>query len=212
MALSGVQKTVLVSVAVVALVIGATVNKVLRPAPLDETQLAEAGVFLFDAPRSIPDIQLTSARGEDWGKADLEGQWNLLFFGYTFCPDICPTTMAELRQLTLEMPEKEREQLQITMISVDPERDTPEQMHSYLSFFDAGFAGASGDPSELARLAQAFSVAYIEPDTSEDNYLVDHSGQVVMVDPQGRYVGFLRPPLRPAQLSELMPRVMAHSN
>lgn len=211
MALSGVQKTVVVTVAAIALVIGATVNKVMRPAPLNEAQLTEAGVFLFDAPRSVPDVQLTSASNENWGRNDLEGQWNLLFFGYTFCPDICPTTMAELRQLSLELPDEEREQLQITMISVDPERDTPEQMNSYLTFFDAGFTGASGEPAELARLAQALSVAYIEPDASEDNYLVDHSGQVVMIDPDGRYVGFIRPPLRPAQLGALLPRIMAQA-
>ncbi|WP_185265938.1 SCO family protein [Halopseudomonas xiamenensis] len=207
--MTGVQKTVLVTVAAVALVIGVTVNKIIRPAPLNQAQLAQAGVFLFDAPRQIPDIQLTSAEGQDWGKTDLQGQWNLLFFGYTFCPDICPTTMAELRQLTHALPEKDREQLQVTMVSVDPNRDTPEQMSSYLQFFDAGFAGATGDPAQLAKLAQALSIAYIEPDTSEANYLVDHSGQIVIVDPQSRYVGFIRPPLRPAELSQLLPRIMA---
>ena len=212
MALSGVQKTVLITVAVVALVIGATVNKVLRPAPLDQAQLTEAGIYLFDSPRIMPDVQLTSAKARNWSRDDLQGQWNLLFFGYTFCPDICPTTMAELRQLSLNLPEEERQHLQVTMISVDPHRDTPEQMNSYLEFFDAGFAGATGDPAELARLAQGLSVAYIEPDTSEDNYLVDHSGQVIMIDPQGRYVGFIRPPLRPAQLGELLPRIMAQAN
>ena len=212
MALSGVQKTVLITVAVVALVIGATVNKVLRPAPLDQAQLTEAGIYLFDSPRVMPDVQLTSAKARNWSRDDLQGQWNLLFFGYTFCPDICPTTMAELRQLSLNLPEEERQHLQVTMISVDPHRDTPEQMNSYLEFFDAGFAGATGDPAELARLAQGLSVAYIEPDTSEDNYLVDHSGQVIMIDPQGRYVGFIRPPLRPAQLGELLPRIMAQTN
>ena len=209
MALTGVQKTVLVTVAAVALVIGVTVNKIMRPAPLNQAQMAEAGVFLFDAPRQIPDIQLTSASGQEWGKTDLQGQWNLLFFGYTFCPDICPTTMAELRQLTQALPAENRERLQVTMVSVDPHRDTPEQMSNYLQFFDASFAGATGEPTELARLAQALSIAYIEPDTSEENYLVDHSGQVVIVDPQGRYVGFIRPPLRPAELGQLLPRIMA---
>ena len=212
MALSGVQKTVLVTVAAIALVVGLTVNKALRPAPLNEAELQAAGVYLFDAPRPVPDIRLTSSTGADWGRGDLEGQWNLLFFGYTFCPDICPTTMSEPRQLTLSLPEEDRRQLQVTMISVDPNRDTPQQLHSYLSFFDAGFNGATGDPGELARLAQALSVAYIEPDTSEENYLVDHSGQVIMTDPQGRYVGFIRPPLRPAELSQLLPRIMAKAD
>lgn len=209
MALSGVQKTVLVTLAAVALVIGATVNKVLRPAPLDKAQLSQAGIFLFDAPRPIPEVQMISAKGENWGKADLQGQWNLLFFGYTFCPDICPTTMAELRQVSSGLPEDSRDQLQVTMVSVDPQRDTPEQMNSYLSFFNAGFTGATGQPSELAKLAQALSIAYIEPDTSQDNYLVDHSGQVVIVDPQGRYAGFIRPPLKPTELSQWLPRIMA---
>ena len=212
MALSGVQKTVLITFAAVALVMGLTVNKVLRPAPLNEAELSEAGVYLFQAPRPVPDLQLISSRGEPWGKSDLQGQWNLLFFGYTFCPDICPTTMAELRQLTLSLPEEDRQRLQVTMISVDPNRDTPEQLNSYLGFFDAEFNGATGDADELARLAQALSIAYIEPDTREDNYLVDHSGQVIMLDPSGRYVGFIRPPLRPALLGELLPRIMARAD
>lgn len=209
MALSGVQKTVLVSLAAIALVLGLTANKVLRPTPLNDNQLNEAGVYLFDAPRPVPDIQLTSASGDGWDSSELQGQWNLLFFGYTFCPDICPTTMAELRQLTLALPEQDRQRLRVTMISVDPNRDTPQQLNAYLSFFDAGFRGATGDAAELARLAQALSVAYIEPDTRQDNYLVDHSGQVILIDPQGRYVGFIRPPLQPNALAALLPKIMA---
>ncbi|SDU37225.1 protein SCO1/2 [Halopseudomonas salegens] len=208
MALTGIQKTVIVMVAAVAVVIGLTVNKVTRPVPLDRDQLSRAGIFLFEQPRSIPEVSLRSAAATAWGRDDLVGQWDLLFFGYTFCPDICPTTMAELRQLVSALPEERREQLQVTMVSVDPNRDTPEQMSSYLSFFDAGFKGATGDPEELARLAQALSVAYIEPDTSEENYLVDHSGQVILVDPQGQYAGFIRPPLKPQELAHWLPRVM----
>ncbi|WP_092389983.1 SCO family protein [Halopseudomonas salegens] len=206
--MTGIQKTVIVMVAAVAVVIGLTVNKVTRPVPLDRDQLSRAGIFLFEQPRSIPEVSLRSAAATAWGRDDLVGQWDLLFFGYTFCPDICPTTMAELRQLVSALPEERREQLQVTMVSVDPNRDTPEQMSSYLSFFDAGFKGATGDPEELARLAQALSVAYIEPDTSEENYLVDHSGQVILVDPQGQYAGFIRPPLKPQELAHWLPRVM----
>ena len=208
MALSGVQKTVLITVAVIALVIGAVVNKVLRPAPLDRDLLSENGVYLFDEPRRLPAVSLQSASGGDWSTTDLQGQWDLLFFGYTFCPDICPTTMAELRQVTAGLPPEQADNLRVTMISVDPQRDTPQQMRQYLEFFKAGFHGATGEPEQLAKLAQALSVAYIEPDTSTADYLVDHSGQVVMVDPAGHYVGFLRPPLNPQQLSQWLPRIM----
>ncbi|CEA04807.1 electron transport protein SCO1/SenC [Pseudomonas saudimassiliensis] len=208
MALSGVQKTVLITVAVIALVIGAVVNKVLRPAPLDRDLLSENGVYLFDEPRRLPAVSLQSASGGDWSTTDLQGQWDLLFFGYTFCPDICPTTMAELRQVTAGLPQEQADNLRVTMISVDPQRDTPQQMRQYLEFFKAGFHGATGEPEQLGKLAQALSVAYIEPDTSTADYLVDHSGQVVMVDPAGHYVGFLRPPLNPQQLSQWLPRIM----
>lgn len=209
MALSGVQKTVLITLAVIALVIGAIVNKVSRPAALDRQQLSESGIFLFDSPRGIPEVDMLSAAGGSWGKDDLIGQWDLLFFGYTFCPDICPTTMAELKQLVGALPAATAEQLRVTMVSVDPNRDTPEQMQQYLGFFNADFHGATGDPQELATLARALSIAYIEPDTSSENYLVDHSGQVVIVNPEGQYVGFLRPPLRPQELSQWLPRIMA---
>lgn len=208
MALSGVQKTVLVTLAAIALVIGAVVNKVSRPAVLDREQLSQSGIFLFDSLRGIPEVDMLSAAGGSWGKQDLMGQWDLLFFGYTFCPDICPTTMAELRQLVGALPEASAKQLRVTMVSVDPNRDTPEQMQQYLGFFKADFHGATGDPQELAKLARALSIAYIEPDTSSDNYLVDHSGQVVIVNPQGQYVGFLRPPLKPEELSQWLPRIM----
>ncbi|HDZ58249.1 MAG TPA: SCO family protein [Pseudomonas xinjiangensis] len=207
--MSGVQKTVVAILAVIALIIGVLVQKVTRPAPLDRNVLSEAGIFLFDSPRTIPDIDMQAATGEPWTRADLVNQWDLVFFGYTFCPDICPTTMAELRQLTTALPPETADKVQVTMISVDPNRDTPEQLSKYLDYFDAGFKGATGEPAELAKLANALSIAYIEPDTSENNYLVDHSGQVVIVDPQGNYVGFIRPPLNPQQLAQWLPRIMA---
>ena len=128
MALTGVQKTVLVCVASIALVVGAVVNKVTRPAPLDRNALQQAGVYLFDSPRALPEVSLRSAADQPWGLDDLNGQWDLLFFGYTFCPDICPTTLAELRQLMQKLPEETRGQLQVTLVSVDPNRDTPEQL------------------------------------------------------------------------------------
>ncbi|MEH6567261.1 MAG: SCO family protein [Halopseudomonas sp.] len=206
--MSGVQKTVIICAASVALVMGAIIHKVTRPVPLDRNALQGAGVFLFDAPRPVPEVTLQAASGQPWTSADLQGQWDLLFFGYTFCPDICPTTLAELRQLSEQLPPEIREQLQVTLVSVDPNRDTPERLASYLDYFSADFAGATGPSPELAQLAKALSIAYIEPDTSNENYLVDHSGQVVLVNPQGEYVGFIRPPLNQQQLAVWLPRIM----
>jgi len=208
MAMSGVQKTVLITVAVIALVLGAVVAKVNRQVPLDRDVLSNAGIFLFDNPRSLPQVILQSSTEATWTQQDLIGQWDLLFFGYTFCPDICPTTMADLRAVVQALPKEAQDTLQVTMVSVDPERDTPKQLAEYLGYFDADFKGVTGEPAELAKLAQALSIAYIPPDTSEENYLVDHSGQVVMINAEGQYVGFIRPPFKAAELSLWLPRIM----
>jgi protein SCO1/2 len=206
--MSGVQKTVLVTVAAIALVLGAVVAKVNRQAPLDRDVLSNAGIFLFDNPRSLPDVMLQSSTEATWTQQDLIGQWDLLFFGYTFCPDICPTTMADLRALTQALPQATQDTLQVTMVSVDPERDTPQQLTEYLAYFKADFKGVTGEPAQLAKFAKALSIAYIPPNTSEENYLVDHSGQVVMVNAEGQYVGFIRPPFKTEELSLWLPRII----
>jgi protein SCO1/2 len=206
--MSGVQKTVLVTVAAIALVLGAVVAKVNRQAPLDRDVLSNAGIFLFDNPRSLPEVILQSSTEATWTQQDLIGQWDLLFFGYTFCPDICPTTMADLRAVVQSLPQDAQDTLQVTMVSVDPERDTPQQLTEYLEYFKADFKGVTGEPAQLAKFAQALSIAYIPPDTSEENYLVDHSGQVVMVNAEGQYVGFIRPPFKTAELILWLPRIM----
>jgi protein SCO1/2 len=116
--------------------------------------------------------------------------------------------MADLRAVVQALPKVAQDTLQVTMVSVDPERDTPKQLAEYLGYFNAEFKGVTGEPAELAKLAQALSIAYIPPDTSEENYLVDHSGQVVMINAEGQYVGFIRPPFKAAELSLWLPRIM----
>ncbi|SDT17011.1 protein SCO1/2 [Halopseudomonas xinjiangensis] len=208
--MSGVQKTVWVILAVIALILGLLLFKMTRSPALDAEQLSQAGIFMFDTPRSIPDVHLQAAGGGEWTEEQLRGQWDLLFFGYTFCPDVCPTTLAELRQLIADLPEEARNhQLHVTLISVDPERDTPERLREYLDYFNPEFSGATGEPEQLEKLAAALSVAYIEPDTSQQDYLVDHSGQVILVDPEGRYVGFLRAPLQRESVARYLPQLIA---
>ncbi len=207
--MSGVQKTVWVILAVIALILGLLLFKMTRAPALDAEQLSQAGIFLFDTPRSIPELRLQNADGGQWTEQQLRGQWDLLFFGYTFCPDVCPTTLAELRQLIADLPEAARDNLHVTLVSLDPERDTPERLREYLDYFNPAFSGATGKPEQLEKLAAALSIAYIEPDTSQQDYLVDHSGQVVLVDPEGRYAGFLRAPLQRESVTRYLPRLVA---
>jgi protein SCO1/2 len=162
--------TVFVLVAIVALVLGLTVNKVLTSKGQgDPTVLLDAGIILLPQSRSLPELSLTNQDGQAVAVDQLKEQWSLLFFGYTFCPDICPATLAQLRQLQGQLPPETLSKLRIVLVTVDPHRDTPEQLKKYLDYFDAGFIGLTGEEATLQKLANAVSIPYIPADTSKEN-------------------------------------------
>ncbi|MCQ4259633.1 SCO family protein [Stutzerimonas stutzeri] len=201
-----IQKTVFILVALIALVIGLTVYKVLNTGQqLDTAELLDAGIVLLPQGRDVPDLTLTNQDGQSVSMQELEGKWNLLFFGYTFCPDICPATLAELRQLRGELPEDVNQRMQPILVSVDPERDTPEQLKKYLDYFGAGFIGLTGPLEDIQTLANAAGVPFIPADTSKENYTVDHGGNLALIGPDGRLRGFVRGPLRTEKLAEQLP-------
>jgi protein SCO1/2 len=200
------QITVFVLVALVALVLGLTVNKVLNSKGQgDPTALLDAGIVLLPQSRTLPDLNLLDQNGQAVAVNQLKGQWSLLFFGYTFCPDICPATLAQLRQLQGQLPAQTLSNLQIVLVSVDPNRDTPEQLKKYLDYFDAGFIGFTGEEATLQKFANALSIPYIPADTSKENYTVDHSGNLVIIGPDGTQRGFIRAPLNNAKLAAQLP-------
>ncbi|MCQ4279360.1 SCO family protein [Pseudomonas stutzeri] len=205
-----IQKTVFILVALVALVIGLTVYKALNTEQqLDTADLLDAGIVMLPQGRDVPDLTLTNQNGEPVSMKSLEGRWNLLFFGYTFCPDICPATLAELRQLRGQLPEAARQRMQPILVSVDPERDTPAQLKKYLEYFGAEFIGLTGSLDDIQTLANAAGVPFIPADTSKDNYTVDHGGNLALIGPDGRLRGFVRAPLRTEKLAEQLPAVLA---
>ncbi|WP_222910270.1 SCO family protein [Pseudomonas sp. DNDY-54] len=205
-----IQKTVFILVALVALVIGLTVYKVLNTEQqLDPAELLDAGIVLLPQGRDVPDLTLTNQNGEAVSMTQLEGKWNLLFFGYTFCPDICPATLAELRQLRGMLPEAAQQRMQPILVSVDPERDTPDQLKKYLDYFGAGFIGLTGPLEQIQALANAVGVPFIPADTSKEDYTVDHGGNLALIGPDGRLRGFIRAPMRTEKLAEQLPSVLA---
>lgn len=201
-----VQKTVFVLIALVALVLGLTVNKVLNgQLQADPTRLLDAGIVLLPQPRTVPAISLTDQDGKPIAMNELKDKWSLLFFGYTFCPDICPTTLAQMRELKGLLPEAARDRVRIVMVSVDPNRDTPQQLKQYLGYFDPAFLGATGELASIQKLANAVSIPFIPADTSKENYTVDHSGNLVVIGPDGTQRGFIRAPLNNQKLKEQLP-------
>ena len=203
------QKTVFILVALIALVLGLTINKVLSgKGKGDPTELIDAGIILLPQSRTLPALQMTNQDGQPVMVNELKGKWSLLFFGYTFCPDICPTTLAQLRELNTLLPEAARNNLQVIFVSVDPNRDTPAQLKTYLGYYNAGFEGLTGDEASLQKLANGVSIPFIPADTSKENYTVDHSGNLVIVGPDGRQRGFIRSPLNNQKLLAQLPALL----
>ncbi|MGY4532198.1 protein SCO1/2 [Pseudomonas sp. TE3786] len=203
------QITVAILVAIVALVFGLTVNRVLSgKGHGDPAAMIDAGIILLPQSRTLPDLTLTNQAGEPVVVNQLKGKWSLLFFGYTFCPDICPTTLAQLRELKTKLPKEAVDNLQVVLVSVDPNRDTPEQLKKYLGYFDPQFQGLTGELANIQKLANAVSIPFIPGDTSKENYTVDHSGNLVVIGPDGTQRGFIRAPLNNAKLAVQIPELV----
>lgn len=201
------QKTVFILVALVALVLGLAVNKVLSgKGQGDPTALIDAGIILLPQSRTLPAVKMLDQDGQPVVIDELKGKWSLLFFGYTFCPDICPTTLAQLRQIKSELPKESVDKLQVILVSVDPNRDTPQQLKQYLGYFDKDFKGLTASSVEdLQKIANAVSIPFIPADTSKPNYTVDHSGNLAVIGPDGTQRGFIRAPLNNQKLVAQLP-------
>ncbi|MBI5786532.1 MAG: SCO family protein [Rhodocyclales bacterium] len=134
--------------------------------------------------------------------ADLLGRWTLLNFGYTFCPDICPTTLATLKEVKAQLATRGAAPPQVVFVSIDPARDTPARLAEFTGFFDPAFIGATGGDAELAALVKHLGVHYQRHDEQDKKlYVVDHSAVVYLIDPQGRLKAIFSWPHDPAAMA-----------
>ncbi len=141
----------------------------------------------LESPRVAEDFTLPTSTGETMSLSDFRGKYVVVFFGYTYCPDACPTTLNDLQQMTKAMTPEQVENTQVVMISVDPERDTPQQLATYLDYFDPNFIGMTGTVQEIQPIASQFGIFFErQPGSENTGYLVDHSSAVTLIDPEGR--------------------------
>ncbi len=140
----------------------------------------------FELPEPMGDFILTDHHGNPASLSDFQGKVVLLYFGYTFCPDVCPTTLNELSITMEKLSQEKRDQVQVLMVSVDPQRDTPEVLAEYLAHFDATFLGLTGTEEEIAAAAAAFGIFHQKQEGSvETGYLVDHTASVIALNKEG---------------------------
>lgn len=141
---------------------------------------------LIQSPEPVPDFTLLGHMGQMVSLNDFRGQLVVLYFGYTVCPDVCPTTLAELRR-TREVLGQSADQVQVLMVTVDPERDTAEVLADYVTHFDPTFIGLTGTPDEIAAVATYYGVFYErrEEEDSALGYLVDHTATQMVIDQEG---------------------------
>ena len=142
--------------------------------------------IVSQSPPHAADFTLTAHTGKPARLSDFQGKLVLLYFGYTYCPGICPTTLAEVVQALRTLGPQEAEKIQVLMISVDPERDTPHRLAAYLTHFHPSFLGLTGTPDEIATTAVSYGIYYKKYEgPTADSYLVDHTSMVIVVDEKG---------------------------
>lgn len=140
---------------------------------------------VLQSPQPAPDFELNAALGQTVQLSDLKGKLVLLYFGYTFCPDVCPTSISKLAD-AMDVLGKQADDVQVIMISVDPERDTPEMLSEYMSFFHPNFIGVTGTPDEIAEVATLYGIYYqAHEGTQATGYLVDHTASIMVIDQDG---------------------------
>lgn len=155
--------------------------------------------------RVLRDFALIDHRQSPFALAQLQGQWTFMFFGYTHCPDICPTTLTTMNAVARKiaaLPDTPTPP-QFVFVSIDPERDTPELLAKFVPYFNPDFIGVTGTPSAVDALTKQLSVLYLKIETPDSaGYLMDHSAALLLIDPQGRLHALMSPPFDTTLMAE----------
>jgi len=202
--MSGVRITVAMCLVFIAVVLTAFVYNTTKVKTVSFEELQKQGSVMLPKPRALAGINLQTDGGNAFTEASLaQGAWTFLFFGFTNCPDICPTTMSLMGQAVNELSPDERADFRGVLVSVDPERDDLAALGTYARAFSPDFIGVTGSVANLATFATQVNAAFQKmPGQGEEPYTMDHTGNVVIVNPRGHYHGFIKLPHTRAKLVE----------
>ncbi len=168
---------------------------------------------VFPTARALPAFELENHHGEPWTRASLQGDWQLLFFGFTNCPDVCPMTLATLAGAVERLDADGGPVPEVVFVSVDPGRDDPETLQRYVEHFNDAFMGVTGEREAIDRLTGALGISYSlgQPDENGD-YPVDHSAAILLINPEGDWQALWQPPHGREILAEEFRRIVRRYN
>ena len=166
-----------------------------------------SSILFYGTPRTLPEFDLAQSDGTRLIPGALRGHWTLVFLGFTSCPDVCPTTLTELAQAQKQweaIPDSLRPR--VVLVSVDPERDTPNRLGEYAHAFHKDTLAATADVPSLERFATSLGMVFQKApgkhfEQNPDDYSMDHSASIAVLDPQGRLAGLMRPPFNPQAIA-----------
>mgnify|MGYP003312907793 FL=1 len=200
-----IKKNILIIAIFILTVLALFINKLTTPRVLSTNELLINGLYLFESPKQISDFTFLSANENQFTKSDLIGKWTLMYFGFTRCPDECPTTMYQISKLLKVLREKEfpLDNKQWVLVSIDPERDSPNNIDKYAKGFDKDFIGVSNVRPMLLSLATQLSVNNVMPgeNPNDHSHLDNHLNNIILLNPAGEFVGIFRPPFDISRLS-----------
>ena len=180
-------------------------------APVDQAELRDGPLLRLPQAKVLADFALYDHAGEPFNKASLDGQWTLVFFGFTSCPHICPSVLYKLNEASAALDEG-LEKPRVLLISVDPERDTPEVLARYRERFDGKIEAVSGPDAQLRALAMQLGAHYVIPEHEPDEwYNVDHSLNVMVLDADANWVGVYSAPHDIEAIAASLSRFLADS-
>ena len=160
--------------------------------------------------QALPDFSLIDSQGRSFGPANLRGHWSILFFGYTNCPDFCPTTLTTLAAMQKQLRAEHATLPQVIFVSVDAKRDTPAQLAKYVPYFDPDFIGlTAADQPAIEAVAKQWGVLVMVQPAKDGSYAVDHSSAIFVLDPAGRLAAILSGPFTVAALQSDFRRIVA---
>jgi protein SCO1 len=199
------RKVFIVATSIAAIVTGAWLSwHMLRPVPVPQT------ATVLPMPAVLAEFSLLDQRGDPFTGDSLQGEWSLLFFGFTHCPDICPLTLQVLADARRQLQAAGQEPLpRIILVSVDPERDSPEIIGRYVASFGDGTLGVTGDLTELRKLTASLGIFFEKSVIGGDDYSVDHSAVVIVINPAGRFHALFGSPHDAAKIAHDLPLIMA---